>query len=193
MKQEIERKYAVEYLPEDFKTGKIMDIEQNVIYRDMNTMIRVRKIQEENKTSYIYTLKTKGDIQYNNNYDVARKYEIENEITEEQYENLKQRKISNTVNKIRILVPIHGNLTVEIDVYKDYLEGLLTAEIEFPTQEDAKTFEKPDWLGDELGYKELSNRKLAEMTREEWQSKVTKEFIENNRKVINQLKDNYNI
>ena len=29
---------------------------------------------------FIYTLKTKGDIEYNNNYDVAKKYEIENEI-----------------------------------------------------------------------------------------------------------------
>lgn len=37
------------------------------------------------------------------------------------------------------------------------------------------------------------NRKLPEMTREECKGKVTKEFIENNRKVINQLKDNYNI
>lgn len=196
MKQEIERKYAVDNLPKDMKIERIVDIEQNVIYKDINTIIRVRKIQEKypnNKVNYIYTLKTKGDIEYNNNYNVAKKYEIENEIEKEQYEELAKRKISNTINKIRILIPIENNLKVEMDVYKGYLEGLLTAEIEFQNEQEANKFDKPNWLGEELGYKVLSNRRLAEMTREEWQEKVTKEFIENNQKVISQLEKDYNI
>ena len=80
-------------------------------------------------------------------------------------------------------------MKVEVDIYYDYLEGLLTAEIEFPNEEIAKTFNKPTWLGKELGYKELSNRKLSEMTKEEWQSKVTKEFINNNKIVIRKLNE----
>lgn len=196
MKQEIERKYAVKYLPENLEIEKIVDIKQAFTYRDENTIIRVRKLQErypENKINYIYTLKTKGDIQYDNKYTIGKKYEIENEIPEEMYEDLIKRNISSIINKTRINIPIQKNLKVEIDVYKDYLEGLLTAEVEFPTEEDAQNFEKPDWLGEELGYKVLSNRKLSEMTREEWQGKVTKEFIENNREIINLLKEDYNI
>lgn len=196
MKQEIERKYAVKYLPENLKIEKIVDIKQAFTYRDENTHIRIRKVQEkypENKVSYIYTLKTKGDIQYDNSYTVGKKYEIENEVSIEMYEDLIKRNISNIIEKTRINIPIQENLKVEMDVYKDYLEGFLTAEVEFPTEEEAKNFEKPDWLGEELGYKELSNGKLAEMTREEWQGKVTKEFIENNRKIISKLKENYNI
>ncbi len=196
MKQEIERKYGVKNLPNNLKIESIVNIEQGFIYRDFNTHIRIRKIETtypKNHTNYIYTLKTKGDIDYNNNYDVARKYEIENEITKEEYEKLIKNKISNIIQKTRIVIPIENNLKVEMDVYYDYLEGFLTAEVEFENEEQAKKFIKPEWLGEELGYKELSNRKLAEMTREEWQGKVTKEFIENNRKIINELKEKYNI
>ena len=175
MNKEIERKFAVKYLPENLNVESIVHIKQAFIYRDKLTLIRIRDIKEsypKDKQIYIYTLKTKGDIEYNNNYDVAKKYEIENEI---------------------IKIPIENNLKVEIDIYYDYLEGLLTAEIEFSNEELANKFQKPAWLGKELGYKQLSNRKLAEMTKDEWQKEVTKEMIENNNIIIKQLKDNYNI
>ncbi len=196
MKQEIERKYGVKNLPNNLKIESIVNIEQGFIYRDFNTHIRIRKIEKtypENHTNYIYTLKTKGDIEYNNNYDIGRKYEIENEISKEEYKELIKNKISNTIQKARIVIPIENNLKVEMDVYYDYLEGFLTAEVEFENEEQANNFIKPQWFGEEIGYKELSNGKLAEMTREEWQGKVTKEVIENNRKIIKELKENYHI
>lgn len=191
MNKEIERKYKVSFIPKDFKVANIVEIEQAFIYKDTNTIIRIRKVtsQKEKETNYIYTVKTKGDIEYNNNYDVGSKYEIENFIKQEEYEELLPQKISNSIQKTRIVIPIEGNLKVEIDIYKDYLEGLVTAEIEFPTEEIAKNYKKPEWLGEELGYKELSNRKLAEMTKEEFKTKVSKEFMENNKKVIKALKD----
>lgn len=186
MNKEIERKYAVKSLPNEIKISKIIDIEQAYIYKDINTIIRIRKVtdKKEKTTNYIYTVKTKGDIEYKNNYDVASKYEIESNISEEEYNKLMERKISNVINKTRIVVPIEENLKVEIDIYYDYLDGLLTAEIEFPNEEMAKTYQKPAWLGEELGYKELSNRKLSQMTKEEFRSKVSEEFIEQNRKII---------
>ena len=196
MKQEIERKYGVKNLPNNLKIESIVNIEQGFIYRDFNTHIRIRKIEKtypEKSTKYIYTLKTKGDIEYNNNYDIGRKYEIENEISKEEYKELIKNKISNTIQKARIVIPIENNLKVEMDVYYDYLEGFLTAEVEFENEEQANNFIKPQWFGEEIGYKELSNGKLAEMTREEWQGKVTKEVIENNGKIIKELKENYHI
>lgn len=191
MNKEIERKYSVNDLPNNIKISKIVDIEQAFIYRDNNTIIRIRKVKDKKKqtTQYIYTIKTKGDIQYKDDSNIAKKYEIESYISEEQYEELIQRKISNIIRKTRIDIPIEKELKVEVDIYYDYLEGLLTAEIEFPNEEMAKTFNKPIWLGKELGYKELSNRKLSEMTKEEWQSKVTKEFINNNKIVISKLNE----
>ena len=196
MNKEIERKFAVKYLPENLNIESIVHITQAFIYRDKLTIIRIRAIKEsypEAKQVYIYTLKTKGDIEYNNNYDIGKKYEIENEISKEEFENLIKNKISNIIEKTRIKIPIGNNLKAEIDIYYDYLEGMLTLEVEFPNEELANNFQKPDWFGEELGYKTLSNRKLSQMTKEEWQLKVTKEFIENNKIIINQFKENYNL
>lgn len=188
MNKEIERKYAIKYLPEDIKIEKIQNIEQAFIYRDENTIIRIRKIETKQATEYVYTVKTKGDISYDDTYQIGQKYEIESNITKEMYEELLPKKISNKITKTRIVVPIQNNLKVEIDIYYDYLQGLLTAEVEFPDEEEANQFIKPDWLGEEIGYKELSNRKLAGMNQEQFRSKVTDKFMENNQKIIEELK-----
>lgn len=193
MNKEIERKFAVKYLPKDLKIESIVYIKQAFIYRDKLTHIRIRNIKEiypENKQTYIYTVKTKGDIKDTSN--IGNRYEIENEINKELFDKLIKNKISNIIEKTRIKIPIGNNLKSEMDIYYDYLEGLLTIEVEFPTEELANNFQKPDWFGEELGYKTLSNGKLSQMTKEEWQEKVTKEFIENNKIIINQFKENYN-
>ena len=192
MNKEIERKYTIKYLPDDIFIEKIENIEQVYIYHDKNTLIRIRKIESKMKDkkqslNYIYTVKTTGDIQYENSCNVAQKYEIESNITKEYYEELLPRRISNKITKTRLVVPIQNNLKVEIDIYYDYLEDFLTAEVEFPNEEDANKFNKPDWLGEELGYKELSNRKLAEMSKEEFRSKVSEEFMNKNKIIIDKL------
>lgn len=187
MNQEIERKFAVRYLPENIKVERIEKIEQIFIYKDIKTIIRIRKIEENNKLYYIYTLKTKSGIQQDKTGKQSNLYEIENEITKEEYEELKQKKISNIINKIRMVIPIQSNLKVEIDIYEGYLQGFLTAEVEFPNEEVSNMFIKPDWLGEELGYKEFSNQKLAKMTKEEFEKKVPEEIRRQNQIIINQL------
>lgn len=191
MNKEIERKYSIDEIPNNIKISQIIDIEQAIIYKDCNTIIRIRKInnRKNQTTQYVYTIKTKGDIQYEYDSDIGKKYEIENNILEKEYEELIQRKISNIIRKTRIDIPIENCLKVEIDIYYEYLEGLVTAEVEFPNEEMAKTFNKPNWLGEELGYKEFSNRKLAEMNKEQFRSKVTEEFMERNKFVINKLEE----
>lgn len=171
MNKEIEKKYSIKNLPDDIEIIKIQDIQQTFIYRDNNTHIRIRKItdRKDKTTQYVYTVKTKGDIQYNNDWNIARKYEIESNISKEEYEELIQKRITNIINKTRINVPI-------------------TAEIEFPDEETAKLFKKPDWLGEELGYKTLSNGKLAQMNREQFMDKVTDDFMQNNKIIIEKLK-----
>jgi len=190
MNKEIERKYSIKNLPDNLLITKIIDIEQTYVWIDNNTIIRIRKVldRKEEKTQYIYTIKTKGDIQNGDNQNICQKYEIESNISEKEYEELKQKKISNFINKTRIIAPIEDELKVEIDIYYDYLEGFLTAEIEFPNELSAENFNKPDWLGEELGYKEFSNGKLARMTKEELESKVSTQFMQNNKDIISKLK-----
>lgn len=193
MNKEIERKFAIKYVPEKLEIKRIVNIDQAFIYRDFNTLIRIRKIEnvhnkEKNRNiEYIYTVKTKGDIQYDNSYNIGKKYEIENNITKEEYEKLLKNKISNVIRKTRIVTPINEKLNAEIDIYYEYLEGLVTLEVEFSNENEAVEFLKPDWIGEELGYKELSNRKLAEMTKEDFIKKVAKEFMDNNKIVIKDL------
>ena len=192
LKQEIERKYTVNYLPKDVKITDILDIEQAFIYRDTQTIIRIRKIQNKmsNSIEYIYTIKTEGDISYHNDSQVSKVYEIESHIKEENFNDLIKNRISSIIRKTRMVIPIENNLKVEMDIYKDYLQDLITAEVEFPNDDIANTFQKPEWLGEEIGYKELSNWNLAKLTKEEWMKKVTKETLENNRKIILELKEN---
>ena len=192
LKQEIERKYAVNYLPKELKITNIIDIEQAFIYKDAKTVIRIRKIQNKksNSIEYIYTVKTKGDIQHQKDANIANAYEIESYIQEEEFDKLIKNKISSIIRKTRMVIPIGDNLNVEMDIYKDYLQDFITAEVEFPSEEVANTFQKPEWLGEEMQYKELSNWKLSNMTKEEWTKKVTKETLENNRKIILDLKQN---
>jgi adenylate cyclase len=53
------------------------------------------------------------------------------------------------LRKRRHVIP-HGGLEIEIDIYGGDLEGLVVAEIEFPSEEEAKAFEPPGWLGEEV-------------------------------------------
>lgn len=121
------------------------------------------------------------------NHGVSSKYEIESKMTKEHYEALLSQKISNKITKTRIVVPIQNNLKVEIDVYYDYLQGFLTAEVEFPNEEEANQFEKPNWLGEEIGYKEFSNFKLSHMDEKQFKSKVSEECINHNKVIIEEL------
>ena len=192
LKQEIERKYAVNYLPKNLKIANILDIEQAFIYKDAKTVIRIRKIQNKNSKNieYIYTVKTMGDIAYHKDSTVANAYEIESYIQEEDFNELIKNRISSIIKKTRMIIPIGNNLKVEMDIYKDYLQNLITAEVEFPNEDIVNNFQKPEWLGEEMKYKEISNWKLSNMTKEEWMKKVTKESLENNRKIILNLKKN---
>ncbi len=53
------------------------------------------------------------------------------------------------LQKRRHVMP-HGDLVIEIDVYGGDLEGLVVAEIEFPSEEEANVFKPPGWLGEEV-------------------------------------------
>ena len=59
--------------------------------------------------------------------------------------------------------------------------------MEFPNEEQAAQFKKPDWLGEEIGYKEFSNLRLSCMKKEEFRNKVSEEVLNHNKKIIEKL------
>lgn len=105
MKKEIERKYTIKFVPDDMKIEKIENIEQIYIYHDKKTLIRIRKSEEKSITNYIYTLKTKGDLPKSDT-TTSKVYEIESNISKEEYEKLSQKRISGIINKTRLTIPI---------------------------------------------------------------------------------------
>jgi CYTH domain-containing protein len=65
------------------------------------------------------------------------------------------------LHKRRHVLP-HEGLEIEVDVYAGDLDGLVVAEIEFPSEEEARAFRPPDWLGDDVtGDPRFLNETLA--------------------------------
>ena len=66
------------------------------------------------------------------------------------------------VTKTRHVIPLHGDLDAELDVYGGAHDGLLVAEIEFPSVEASEAFDPPEWLGrDVTGDGRYANQALA--------------------------------
>lgn len=145
---EIERRFyikntkIVEDLVEDYKNTK-KTIEQDYIYSDIFTAIRKRKLEKEQVVKYTYTIKT-GQKGYSVN-------EIEQEITEEQYNKLNKDNTRNTIIKDRYLIPYIDGLNIELDIFHGVYEGVIFAEIEFESEEQAASTTMPEWFGVEIG------------------------------------------
>ena len=54
------------------------------------------------------------------------------------------------IYKTRYVVPLDNGLKVEIDRFKGFFEGVCFAEIEFKSEEQARSFEVPEWLGEDI-------------------------------------------
>lgn len=66
------------------------------------------------------------------------------------------------IQKRRFMIPTNGDRVIELDVYEGDLTGLITAEVEFPSERDADRFRPPEWLGTEVtGDARYSNQSLA--------------------------------
>ena len=67
------------------------------------------------------------------------------------------------LTKRRYLIPIRDTkLTIEFDVFEGVYEGLMLAEVEFPTEEEALSFTPPDWFGEDVTFSgEYQNSRLS--------------------------------
>ena len=151
MHAELERKFLIDLktLPFDLSRFPSKDIEQcYLLWNESGEEARIRKIGDE----YKLTIK-KGEG--------LERQETEIDIDPAQYAALKPLTAGRRLRKSRFYVP-YENLTVEIDVYKGKAEGLVVAEVEFPSAEDYNLFAAPTWFGEEMTQVEsLRNRNLA--------------------------------
>jgi len=154
---EIERKFLVkdeekvEQLIEEYKDTK-KSLTQDYIYSDSLTAIRKRKIEKNSQVKYIYTVKT-GHKGLSTN-------EFEEEISEELYNSLELNPNRIRIIKDRYVIPYTGDLKIELDIFHGEYEGVVFAEIEFKSEEQAKSTPIPYWFYKEIT-DEVSNDKMS--------------------------------
>ncbi len=145
---EIERKFLVLNL--DFikeSTNKKL-IKQGYLSKDPKRTVRVRILEKK------AFLTIKGET-----FDGGTsRIEIENKISISDAEELMKLCLPKPIEKIRYIININ-NFIFEVDVFKNYNEGLIIAELELSSKD--KEFPKPNWLGKEVtGQVEFYNSQL---------------------------------
>ncbi len=147
--KEIERKFLVKVLPEDLKQYPHKQIVQGYLaIAEDGTEVRLRQKGDK----YFQTVKTGGG---------KTRGELEVEISPEQFEVLWPAAAGRRLEKIRYQIPYKDKI-IELDIYQGKLQGLVTAEVEFNSEEESQEFKPPEWLGREVTEeKEFKNQNLV--------------------------------
>jgi CYTH domain-containing protein len=134
---EIERKYVLPEPPPDLGDHPAEPIQQGYLaIADDGVEVRVRCLGD----AMMLTVKSgPGHV----------RVEEEIEIDERRFSALWALTDGRRLSKTRHLVPL-GDLTAEVDVYDGALDGLVTAEVEFPSVEASARFAPPEWFGNEV-------------------------------------------
>ena len=149
---EIERKFTIKNLPEDIGRYAKKELEQ--AYLCTNPVVRVRKSDEE----YILTYKSKHGVTVRANATARSCEEVELPLTKEGYEHLKEKADGNVIAKTRYLIPIANGRKIELDVFHGDLSGLMFAEVEFESEEEAAAYQMPEWFLEDVTFdKRYSN------------------------------------
>lgn len=145
---EIERKFLIKELPEHWNSYPHRQLEQG--YLCTGPVVRIRKDDDK----YELTYKGKGMM-------VREEYNLP--LTKEAYEHLKTKIDGRLIRKKRYLIP-YQEYTIELDLFEDDLAPLLLAEVEFPSEDAAKTFVAPDWFAEDVTFSKLyHNTFLSQM------------------------------
>ncbi len=130
---EIERKFLIKEMP-DLSGYKYWDIEQG--YLSTSPVVRIRKKND----SYILTYKGGGLMAHE---------EIEAALSEDAYNHLLEKIDGYPITKRRYLIPF-GKYTIELDIFAGHMDGLIMAEVEFPSIDEANAFVAPEWFGEDV-------------------------------------------
>lgn len=138
---EIEQKYLVQHLPDSSVWHTTSVIEQG--YLCTGPVVRIRRIDEQ----YVLTYKAKTSGSDEKQVRINREEELP--LTREAYEHLRKKCDGCLIEKERHCIS-YGKYTIELDVFHGKYEGLVLAEVEFPSVEEARKFNKPEWFGDNV-------------------------------------------
>jgi CYTH domain-containing protein len=145
---EIERKFVVAAAPEGLPAGEHIEQGYLAIAPD-GVEVRIRR-RDGHPTM---TVKS-GPAHV--------RVEEELDIDDRRFESLWPLTEGRRITKTRHVVPLGEGLTAEFDVFHGPHDGLLIAEVEFPSAEASAAFVPPAWLGREVtGDPRFANQSLA--------------------------------
>lgn len=135
---EIERKYLIkeDKVPDNYKEYNFYEIEQ--AYLCIAPVVRIRKQNDD----YVLTYKSKGHM-------IREEHNLP--LTKESYEHLLNKADGTIITKRRYLIPFNKYM-IELDIFSGKHEGLILAEVEFETQNDAENFTAPEWFGEDVTF-----------------------------------------
>lgn len=143
---EIERKYLISSIPFSLEKYPCQQIEQ--AYLNTDPVVRIRKDNDD----YYLTYKSKGFIE-------REEYNLP--LNEESYIHLRTKADGIIITKKRYEIPL-APYTIELDLFEGEYSGLILAEVEFPTREEADTFTPPEWFGEDVTFdKKYTNSNLS--------------------------------
>lgn len=134
---EIEKKFLIDKLPEDIESYPFNLIEQ--AYLCTSPVVRIRREND----NYYMTYKGKGLM-------VREEYNLP--LNKKAYEHLLRKADGNIISKKRYLIPFKDKYTIELDVFDGIFKGLLLAEVEFTSENEANNFIPPAWFGKDVTY-----------------------------------------
>jgi len=144
---EVERKFLVPD-PPDLDGTEWDEIEQGYLALGADGEVRLRRKADHR----LLTAKRGSGLS---------REEAEVELDGDDFDDLWPLTVARRLRKRRHLIP-HGELEIELDVYEGDLEGLVVAETEFASEEEARAFEPPGWIGEEVtGDERYLNETLA--------------------------------
>ena len=147
--REIERKFLVQWLPDNIKRARHFIIDQGYLATESaGRQVRLRKTGKA--TSLTFKV-GRG----------SHREEREVKVSPKQFATLWPGTAGRRLRKVRYEIPWEG-LLIEVDIYRGRHEGLVVAEVEFPDTASCRRFEPPWWFGREVtGEKRYSNVRLA--------------------------------
>ncbi|MGH1385001.1 CYTH domain-containing protein [Kordia sp.] len=154
--QEIERKFLVNSLKFKKEARSSFQIAQGFLNTHAERTVRVRIKGNQG----FLTIKGKS------NESGTSRFEWETEISVAEAKELLHLCEKGIIEKIRYNIP-YGNHIFEVDEFFGENEGLIVAEVEL--QHENETFQKPDWLGEEVtGQTNYYNSQLSKKPYKTW-------------------------
>lgn len=161
MEYEIERKFFVRQLP-SLEGIEPLQYERYILSNSDGKEVRIQKVNDT------YTYEEKNEIS-----DLERS-RSKKEIAKEVFDSLKT---GSNYKIMRVRYNISSNPDVAIQIYQGEFEGLIRAEVEFSSREEADSFKPFNWMGREMTDLPIArDATLVKLSQEEFKRYLQSKF-----------------